>query len=93
MKSFLREVVVGGPDRPKPTGDAAYRAIIPTAEMIKDPDLKPFVDDPHMNAWMGPKRHIMMYNIVRVCFVSKHPLVIGFPIEAANRLQLGRSAP
>jgi salicylate hydroxylase len=25
VKSMIREVVVGGPDRPRPTGDAAYR--------------------------------------------------------------------
>jgi salicylate hydroxylase len=31
--------------------------------MIKDPDLKPFVDLPEMTGWMGPKRHIMAYNI------------------------------
>jgi salicylate hydroxylase len=63
VKSILREVVVGGPDKPTPTGDAAYRAIIPTSEMIKDPDLKPLVDYPEMTGWMGPGRHIMAYNI------------------------------
>ncbi|KAA1471780.1 FAD/NAD(P)-binding domain-containing protein [Dentipellis sp. KUC8613] len=63
VKSMLREVVVGGPDKAIPTGDAAYRAIIPTAEMAKDPELKWFVDNPQMNSWMGPGRHIMMYKI------------------------------
>lgn len=27
VKSMIREVVVGGPDRPRPTGDAAYRYV------------------------------------------------------------------
>lgn len=63
IKSMVREVVVGGPDKPIPTGDAAYRAIIPTSEMAKDPDLKPLVDNPEMTAWIGPGRHIMAYCI------------------------------
>ena len=28
VKSMIREVVVGGPDRPRPTGDAAYRCVL-----------------------------------------------------------------
>jgi salicylate hydroxylase len=28
VKSKIREVVVGGPDRPRPTGDAAYRSVV-----------------------------------------------------------------
>ncbi|KAF7342099.1 FAD/NAD-P-binding domain-containing protein [Mycena venus] len=63
VKSMIREVVVGHPDKPIPTGDAAYRAIIPTAEMSKDPDLKPLVDHPEMTGWIGPGRHIMGYCI------------------------------
>jgi salicylate hydroxylase len=64
VKSMVRAVVVGGPDRPMRTGDAAYRAIIPTSEMRKDSDLKPLVDHPEMTGWIGPGRHIMGYCIV-----------------------------
>ncbi|KAJ7016990.1 hypothetical protein C8F04DRAFT_1339361 [Mycena alexandri] len=32
VKSMIREVVLGRPDKPLPTGDAAYRAIVPTSE-------------------------------------------------------------
>ncbi|EPQ57084.1 FAD/NAD P-binding domain-containing protein [Gloeophyllum trabeum ATCC 11539] len=63
IKSLVREVVVGGPDKPVPTGDAAYRAIISTKPMIKDPLLKPLVDTPEMCGWMGPDKHIMAYCI------------------------------
>ena len=66
VKSTIREVVVGKPDKPEPTGDAAYRAIIPTEVMMKDKDLKPFVETPEMTAWMGPGRHIMAYCIVSI---------------------------
>ncbi|KAI0029882.1 FAD/NAD(P)-binding domain-containing protein [Vararia minispora EC-137] len=63
VKSMLRGVVLGKPDEAMPTGDAAYRAIVPVSEFEKDPDLKPFVDKPEMTAWMGPDRHMMMYKI------------------------------
>ncbi|CAE6445671.1 unnamed protein product [Rhizoctonia solani] len=63
VKSTIREVVVGGPDRPRPTGDAAYRAIIPAEKMRGDPELKALLDNPEMTAWMGPGRHIMAYCI------------------------------
>ncbi|KII92656.1 hypothetical protein PLICRDRAFT_480035 [Plicaturopsis crispa FD-325 SS-3] len=63
VKSTIREIVVGGPDKATRTGDAAYRAIVPTSELLKHPDLKPLVDKPEMVGWMGPGRHIMAYNI------------------------------
>ncbi|KAJ7326192.1 hypothetical protein DFH08DRAFT_787093 [Mycena albidolilacea] len=63
VKSMIREVVVGGPDKPIRTGDAAYRAIIPASEMYKDPDLKSLIDHPEMTGWIGPGRHIMAYPI------------------------------
>jgi salicylate hydroxylase len=66
VKSMIREVVVGGPDKPIRTGDAAYRAIIPASEMYKDPDLKSLIDHPEMTGWIGPGRHIMAYPIVRL---------------------------
>jgi salicylate hydroxylase len=66
VKSTIREVVVGAPDKPVPTGDSAYRAIISTAQMLSDPDLKQLVDETEMTGWIGPGRHIMAYCIARV---------------------------
>ncbi|QRV80216.1 FAD-binding domain protein [Ceratobasidium sp. AG-Ba] len=63
VKSKIREVVIGAPDRPRPTGDAAYRAIIPAEKMMSDPQLKGLLDHPEMTAWMGPGRHVMGYCI------------------------------
>ncbi|CAE7183515.1 unnamed protein product [Rhizoctonia solani] len=63
VKSTIREVVVGGPDKPRPTGDAAYRAIIPAEKMRGDPELEALLENPEMTAWMGPGRHIMAYCI------------------------------
>lgn len=64
VKSIVREAVLGGPSKPVPTGDAAYRAVIPTNSMLSDPDLKVLVDTPEFQTWMGPDRHIVGYNIV-----------------------------
>jgi salicylate hydroxylase len=66
IKSTVREVVIGRPDKPVPTGDAAYRAIIPASEMLKDPDLKDLVDFPEMTGWFGPRKHIVAYCMVVV---------------------------
>ncbi|KAG1725404.1 uncharacterized protein EDB91DRAFT_1168325 [Suillus paluster] len=63
VKSTLRQYVVGGVDQPRPTGDAAYRAIISTEKLLRNPDLRPLVETPEMVGWMGPRCHIMGYNI------------------------------
>ncbi|KAH8105299.1 FAD/NAD-P-binding domain-containing protein [Cristinia sonorae] len=63
VKSFVQQVVIGRVNPAQPTGDAAYRALIPTSYMLADPELKPFVDTPEMSAWMAPGRHLMAYSI------------------------------
>lgn len=72
VKSVVRGIVTGHPghDPAEPTGDAAYRAIVPTELLLKDPELKPFVETPEMTAWMGPGRHLMGY-----CIVCRHYLL------------------
>lgn len=69
VKSMIREVVLGEQAKPVATGDAAYRATIPTDQMLRDPDLRSFVEYPEMTGWMGPGRHVVGYNIVsQLCF-------------------------
>lgn len=63
IKSLVQTIVLGGKTPPKPTGDAAYRAVVPTSVLLDDPELRPLVEHPMMTAWMAPKRHIMGYNI------------------------------
>lgn len=74
VKSITRQYVVGAPDKPTPTGDAAYRAIIPADLLLKDPDLRPLIETPEMVGWMGPGGHIMTYSIVRHLGISYLPL-------------------
>jgi salicylate hydroxylase len=63
IKSVTREYVVGGPDKPRATGDAAYRAIIPAEKLLQDDELKSLVERMESNIWMGPGGHIIGYAI------------------------------
>jgi len=67
VKSYIQQVVSGGPNPAEPTGDAVYRAIIPASLMMQDPELREFIEHPQMVGWIGPGRHIMAYPIVRQC--------------------------
>ncbi|KIM69526.1 hypothetical protein SCLCIDRAFT_12991 [Scleroderma citrinum Foug A] len=80
VKSLSRQYVMGEPDEPTPTGDAAYRAVIPTELLLADPELKDLVETPEMVGWLGPQRHIMGYNIrakkeynLVMCFTDHDP--------------------
>ena len=64
VKSTLQKAVTGLDDKPAPTGDAAYRAVISTDLMLEDPVLRPLVETAEMTAWMAPGRHLMAYCIV-----------------------------
>lgn len=60
----LTEELLGRSDPPVKTGDLAYRLLLSTAEMRKDPELAPLVDQPQVNYWLGPDAHAGM------CFSS-----------------------
>jgi salicylate hydroxylase len=64
-KSTTRQLMykrLGLVDKARPTGDAAFRALIPI-DKISDPELQAFVSDPVGTRWMGPGRHIQGYPI------------------------------
>ncbi|KAG6354926.1 hypothetical protein INS49_004007 [Diaporthe citri] len=61
INSNLREVFLGREDPPIPTGDLAYRLMLNTEEMRKDPDLREFVEEPQVNYWVGPGKHAVNY--------------------------------
>ncbi|KAJ4172406.1 hypothetical protein NW754_002604 [Fusarium falciforme] len=61
INSKLREQFLGKTDPPQLTGDLAYRLLLSTAEMLKDPDLRPFVENPQVNYWVGPDKHAVNY--------------------------------
>ncbi|KAJ7445899.1 hypothetical protein FB451DRAFT_1568009 [Mycena latifolia] len=63
LKSAVRAAVVGASPPPIHTGAAAYRALVPTAAMLADPDLRALVEAGEMSSWMGPEKHIIGYCI------------------------------
>ncbi|KAJ6095659.1 Monooxygenase FAD-binding [Penicillium sp. IBT 16267x] len=46
-----------------PTGDAAYRIMLPRSVMETDPELKELIDEPQATRWLGPSRHIIAYPV------------------------------
>ncbi|KAH8818381.1 hypothetical protein F5882DRAFT_512666 [Hyaloscypha sp. PMI_1271] len=61
INSKLREVMLGREDPAVPTGDLAYRLLLSTSEMMKDPELACLVTDPQVNYWLGPDMHAVNY--------------------------------
>jgi salicylate hydroxylase len=57
INSKCREILLGHEDPPLLTGDLAYRLLLNTEDMLKDPELRGFVEDPQVNYWMGPDAH------------------------------------
>ncbi|KAJ4390987.1 hypothetical protein N0V93_004586 [Gnomoniopsis smithogilvyi] len=61
INSKTREIFLGRKDPPIPTGDLAYRLLLNTDSMRKDPDLRKFVEEPQVNYWIGPDKHAVNY--------------------------------
>ncbi|KAF2682318.1 FAD/NAD(P)-binding domain-containing protein [Lentithecium fluviatile CBS 122367] len=61
INSRCREILLGHPDPPLLTGDLAYRLLLNTEDMMQDPELRGFVEDPQVNYWMGPDAHAVNY--------------------------------
>jgi salicylate hydroxylase len=57
INSKCREILLGHEDPPLLTGDLAYRLLLNTDDMLKDPELSGFVKDPQVNYWIGPDAH------------------------------------
>lgn len=60
--SHCRDIFEGKPSPPMATGDLAYRVLLDTKEMAKDPELAPLLQAPHqVRYWMGPGAHAVNY--------------------------------
>lgn len=78
IKSITRPLLTGQPDKPRDTGDVAYRILVPGSELLADPELSSLITDPVTTSWCGPEGHVVgypirngeLYNIV-VCVTSK----------------------
>ena len=66
IKSDLRRQMAaahGVQDRSQPTGDSAYRILIPREKLDHDPEALKLLDANVGMRWMGPNGHIMAYPI------------------------------
>jgi salicylate hydroxylase len=77
IKSRLRRQMLDlVADEPIPTGDAAYRVVLPRESMMHDSELRELIESPRGTRWVGPGRHIMAYPIKQHKFynmVLLHP--------------------
>jgi salicylate hydroxylase len=65
LKSVCRELLLGRPEPPRPTGIMAYRIQIDMKDMMQHPELVEFVSEPNFVEWYGPHKHILSYFIRR----------------------------
>ena len=65
LKSYVQQVVLGRSNRADSTGDAAYRALIPTSLMKQDSELRELIEPPQLTSWLAPGRHLVGYPVVR----------------------------
>ncbi|KAJ5899613.1 Monooxygenase FAD-binding [Penicillium taxi] len=64
VKSNIRSQLLNDPtSKAIPTGDAAYRMLLPRSVMEQDPELKALIDEPQATRWLGPGRHIIAYPV------------------------------
>ncbi|KAJ5129721.1 uncharacterized protein N7515_005760 [Penicillium bovifimosum] len=64
IKSTIRGRLLGDSSiNAVPTGDAAYRIMLPREIMLQDPELKELIDEPQATRWLGPSRHIIAYPV------------------------------
>lgn len=68
IHSIVRNCVTGQTEIPLsiPTGEVAYRVVLPTDTFSDDPQLKALIDEPKITCWIGPGKHVVGY-----CMVSK----------------------
>ncbi|KPM41053.1 hypothetical protein AK830_g5504 [Neonectria ditissima] len=90
INSKLREDFLGKSDPPELTGDLAYRLLLNTSEMLKDPDLKPFVENPQVNYWIGPEKHVVNY-VLKGGELFNMVLLVpdDIPLDQGNTLEGG----
>ncbi|KAJ7219008.1 hypothetical protein B0H12DRAFT_1213228 [Mycena haematopus] len=87
LNSMAREVVLGKPGPPVPTGQMAYRVTLPAATLRGIPELDEIITVPRNNHWLGPHGTILSYllegqdelliNFVFTCDVNEADLPPG----------------
>lgn len=63
IKSIARPLLTGYEDRPRDTGDVAYRILIPGPTLLADPVTASLITTPCVHMWCGPEAHIVGYPV------------------------------
>jgi salicylate hydroxylase len=58
---MCREIVLGKPGLPVPTGQMVYRVTLPTRTLKGIPELEELISVPRNNHWIGPQGTILSY--------------------------------
>ncbi|KAF5694894.1 salicylate hydroxylase [Fusarium globosum] len=61
IKSSIRDEVNGEPIEPVDTGDVAYRILVSTESLLKDPETRYLVENAWAVHWLGPEGHAVGY--------------------------------
>ncbi|RFU28497.1 hypothetical protein B7463_g7848, partial [Scytalidium lignicola] len=61
LHSMAREVVMGKPGPPVPTGQMVYRVTLPVTKLKGIPELEDLITIPRNNHWIGPNATILSY--------------------------------
>lgn len=58
---MARQIVLGKPGPPVPTGQMVYRVTLPAKRLDGIPDLEDIVTVPRNNHWLGPNGTVLSY--------------------------------
>lgn len=85
IKSAVRDEINGRAIEPQDTGDVAYRILVPTATLLADPEMAPYVHNAWAVHWMGPEAHAVGYplrggELYNIIIDVTHGTDLGAPI-------------
>lgn len=76
---MAREVILGRAGAPIPTGQMAYRVVLPAKKLEGIPELEEIISVPRNNHWLGPNATILSYllegkeeKLLNLVFTSVH---------------------
>lgn len=64
-RSICRDHLVGRKTIPNRSGEAALRLMTSTEAIRQNPETAGLLDDPSLDIWMGPKIHVICYQLVK----------------------------
>jgi salicylate hydroxylase len=82
IRSKVREFVIPGQVvEPNSSSNCAFRATVPSQEMLSDPEVAHLMSDVNANSWIGYQKHVMAYPIRQGAMYN---LVMSHPGQAAS---------